>query len=107
VSSMAGATVTPEARLSVRIPPDVVIAPTQAVAYLGTDVSFLAMMSGNDFATLQWRHNGTNLPGATNELLQIDPLTAAAGGSYDIVVATQGGTATSSTAGLRISSALE
>ncbi|MBC8097321.1 MAG: hypothetical protein H7Y43_16065, partial [Akkermansiaceae bacterium] len=107
VSNSAGATVSPEARLSVRTPPEVVIAPTQTVAYLGTDTAFLATLSGNDFFTLQWRHNGTNIPGATNEYLELVHLTGTANGLYDVVASTFGGTTTSSAAGLRISGAVE
>ena len=107
VSNAAGATISAEARLSVRTPPEVVVAPTNTVAYLGTETAFIVTVAGNDFVELQWRHNGTNLPGATNEILQLDNLNAAAGGAYDIVVTTVGGSTTSSAAGLRISSAVE
>jgi hypothetical protein len=107
VSNPTGVTVSPEARLSVRTPPEVFIAPTQTVAYLGTDTAFLATLSGNDFFTLQWRHNGTNIAGATNEYLELLNLTAADGGLYDVVASTLGGTTTSSAAGLRISGAVE
>jgi hypothetical protein len=107
VSNPAGATVSPEARLSVRTPPEVIVGPTQTVAYLGTETAFQATVSGNDFVTLQWRHNGTNIPGATNEFLKLVNLTGAANGSYDVVASTLGGTTTSSAAGLRISGAVE
>jgi hypothetical protein len=107
ISNLAGVTVSPEARLSVRVPPEVVISPAEALAYLGTDTAFAATVSGNDFATLQWRHNGANIPGATNKILRMTNLNADASGSYDIVVSTFGGSTTSSAAGLRISSAVE
>ena len=107
LSNLAGATVSPEARLSVRTLPEVVIAPTQSVAYIGTDTAFGATVFGNDFATLQWRHNGTNISGATNEIFRLVNLNAETSGSYDIVVSTFGGTITSSAAGLRISRAVE
>jgi len=99
VSNAAGATISPEARLSVRTPPEVSIAPTQAVGYVGTDAGFVATLAGNDFFTFQWRHNGTNLIGETNEILLITNLSAAAGGAYDVVASTIGGTATSSAVG--------
>src|SRR6185295_4114697 len=73
----------------------------------GTDAAFLATVAGNDFAVLQWRHNGTNISGATNEFLRLFPLNKSDDGAYDVVVSTLGGTSTSSAAGLRISSALE
>jgi hypothetical protein len=107
ISNSAGVTVSPEARLSVRVPPEVFIAPTETLAYLGTDTAFAATISGNDFATLQWRHNGTNIPGATNEILRMTNLNAGASGNYDIVVSTFGGSTTSSAAGLKISRAVE
>ncbi|HKQ40568.1 MAG TPA: hypothetical protein VJ063_21035, partial [Verrucomicrobiae bacterium] len=107
ISNLTGVTISPEARLSVRIPPEVLIAPTQALAYVGTDIAFAAMVSGNDFATLQWRHDGTNIPGATSEILRLVNLNAEASGSYDIIVSTFGGTSTSSAAELKISRAVE
>jgi hypothetical protein len=107
ISNPVGVTVSPEARLSVRIPPEVAVSPTQTLAYIGTDAAFLATVAGNDFVTLQWRHDGTNLPGATNEILYLVNLNPAAGGAYDLVATTFGGSTTSSAAGLRISSAIE
>ncbi len=107
ISNTAGATISPEARLSVRVPPEVSIAPTETLAHIGTDAAFQATISGNDFATLQWRHNGTNIPDATNEVLRLAGLNAEMAGTYDIVVSTFGGSTTSSAAGLKISRALE
>lgn len=106
VSNSVGTTISAEARLTVRTAPEVLIDPTNTIAYLGTDAAFLATVAGNDFVTLQWRHNGTNIPGATNELLHLGNLSAAASGAYDFVASTLGGTSTSSAAGLRISSAV-
>ena len=107
VFNAAGATVSPESRLSVRTPPQVTVVPDDTDAYEGTDVAFIATVAGNDFATLQWRHNGTNIPGATNEVLRLLNVNAGASGTYDIVVSTIGGITTSSTAGLRFSGAVK
>ncbi|HKX61200.1 MAG TPA: immunoglobulin domain-containing protein, partial [Verrucomicrobiae bacterium] len=107
ISNPAGATVSPESRLSVRTPPEVAITPTETVAYVGTDAAFLATVAGNDFTTLQWRYNGANIPGATNEIFRIPTLSAADSGAYDVMVSTLGGITTSSAAGLRISSAVK
>jgi len=107
ISNTAGVTVSPEARLMVRVPPQVTVAPTETLAYVGTDAAFAATVTGNDFTTLQWRHNGTNIPGATNEIFRMTNLNAEASGSYDIVVSTFGGSTTSSAAGLKISRAVE
>jgi hypothetical protein len=89
------------------MPPEVVITPTQTVAYVGTDAAIVAAVLGNDFYTLQWRHNGTNISGATDEILELVNLNAAAAGRYDVVASTIGGTSTSSVAGLTISGAVE
>ena len=107
ISNAVGGTVSAEARLSVRKLPEVVVDPANTIAYLGTDAAFIATVAGNDFVTLQWRHNGTNIPDATNEVLQLVNLTAAAAGAYDIVASTFGGSTTSSPARLRISRAVE
>ena len=107
VSNSAGGTVSPEARLSVKTRPEVSIVPTQTVAYVGVNTAFFAMLSGNDFVALQWRHNGTNIPGATNAVLELVNLSGASAGAYDVVASTLGGTTTSSAAGLRISGAIE
>lgn len=107
VSNAAGTTLSAEARLSVRTLPEVVIAPTHTVAYVGTETAFIATVGGNDFVELQWRHNGTNIPGATNEILRLESLTADASGAYAIIATTVGGSTTSSVAALRISRAVE
>ena len=107
VSNAAGATVSPDARLLVRVPPEVVIAPGRALAYVGTATAFSAAVSGNDFATLQWRHEGTNIPGATNATLWLVNLNAEARGNYDIIVSTFGGSTTSSPAVLTVSRAVD
>ena len=103
VSGPAGTTVSADARLTVRVSAAVTISPTNDVGYVGMNAGFVATVVGNDFATLQWRHNGTNIPGATGELLYLDDLSAASGGWYDVVASTVGGTNTSPAAGLRIS----
>ena len=107
VSNLAGVTVSPEARLLVRVQPEVIVSPAETLAYIGTDTAFAASVAGNDFATLQWRHNGTNIIGATNETFQLLNLNAGMAGAYDIVVSTFGGSTTSSPAALRISHAVE
>ena len=107
ISNPAGATISPEARLSVRVPPEVIVAPAQTLGYVGTATAFTATVAGNDFATLQWRHDGTNIPGATNLTLWLVDLDVDASGNYDIVVSTFGGSTTSSPAPLTISRAVE
>ncbi len=106
VSNAIGSSISPEARLSVRMPPQVTIDPTNQVAHLGTEAGFIAVVTGNDFIDYQWRHNGTNIPGATNELLYLEQLSGADGGAYDLVASSIGGTITTSASGLRISGAV-
>ncbi len=106
VSGPAGATTSADARLSVRVSPVVTVDPIQTIGYLGTVAGFAARVEGNDFSTLQWRHNGTNIPGATEELLYRKDLNPADAGLYDVIVSTIGGAVTSSAAGLTVSGAV-
>jgi hypothetical protein len=107
VSNSVGVTVSSEARLSVRTPPPVTVTPDEELGHLGADAAFVASVPGNDFVTLQWRHNGTNVPGATNEILHLFNLSADDAGLYDVVASTWGKNSTSSAVGLRISSAVK
>jgi probable HAF family extracellular repeat protein len=72
-------------------------APTISRQPVGTNV-----IAGNPFTlsvqasglapfTYQWRHSGTNLPGATSDVLTIQKATAADAGSYQVIVSNVAG----------------
>jgi predicted outer membrane repeat protein len=53
--------------------------------------------------TFQWRHNGTNVPGATNAYFVFSPAQPAGGGAYSVIASNMYGAVVSSNAVLRIS----
>ncbi len=74
--------------------------PTISRQPVGTNVlagnSFTLSVQATGLApfTYQWRHAGTNLPGATSDVLTIQKATAADAGSYQVIVSNvAGGTA--------------
>jgi hypothetical protein len=66
---------------------------TQTVA-AGNNVAFSVSAVGSGPLSYQWRHNGTNLPGRTSQVLALVALPSDAG-SYDVVVSNSGGSVTS------------
>jgi len=61
----------------------------------GTDVTFCVEAAGEVPLQYQWRLNGANIPGATNDCLTITNATLEDGGSYAVVVANAYGVLTS------------
>jgi autotransporter-associated beta strand protein len=59
--------------------------PSNTVAAVGQPVTLSARAQGIPPITYQWRHYGTNLPGATNTTYSIAAATADDGGTYDVV----------------------
>ncbi len=79
-------------------PPVLGSAPTpaaQTVAVGNTASLSVAAAFGLGPMTYQWRHAGTNLPGATNVKLVIPNVGLSAAGSYDVVATGPGGSVTS------------
>ena len=63
-------------------PPVVVTQPVGGTRYAGGAFTFNAVVSGYPAPTFQWKHAGTNVPGATNATLALSNLSLAAAGSY-------------------------
>lgn len=68
----------------------------------GRNATFYAPATGAWPLHYQWRHAGTNLPGATGPSLLISDLQASDAGSYSVVVSNEVGSATSSECQLTI-----
>jgi hypothetical protein len=68
------------------IPPAGVISPASVTTNYGSAVRFTATNYGTPPITLQWRLNGTNIPGATTNFYTIPNFQAANAGNYDLVV---------------------
>ena len=60
--------------------PSLVSSPTGLTVYSGTNVMLSTIVSGSTPMQFQWRVNGTNIPGATNTVLQPADCTAAPNG---------------------------
>ncbi|MEM7167973.1 MAG: FG-GAP-like repeat-containing protein [Planctomycetota bacterium] len=65
--------------------PTVVAGPTAQATCEGFSVAFSVVVD-DPLATLQWRHNGINIPGATGVAYSLPSTSVSDAGSYDVVV---------------------
>jgi hypothetical protein len=107
VSNALAVTVSPESRLTVLVEPTASVEPASQLAFFGTQAGFSATAHGTEPFTFQWRHEGTNISGATNALLRLTNLFASDAGGYSTVVSNVAGSVTSSIVSLIISDAAE
>lgn len=84
------------------IPPAGVISPASVATNYGSPVTFTATNYGTPPITLQWRFNGTNIPGATTNIYSIANAQLANAGNYDIVVSDFSGSAASAATTLAV-----
>lgn len=82
--------------LTISSQPASIVAP-----YAGTAIFNVGAVGAQPIA-YQWRYNGSPIPGATNSTLTLTPLDASYVGSYDVVVANNLGSVTSSAATLEV-----
>ena len=59
--------------------------PVDVSVCLGGATDFEVVADGEDL-TFQWRHNGINIPGGTQEILVVDPVTPNSAGGYAVTV---------------------
>lgn len=79
-------------------PPGVTVIPSSATAYTSQNLALTAAPSGNPPFSYQWQLNGSNLPGATNAVLNLSNLQFTASGQYEVVLSNANGTATAAAA---------
>lgn len=101
-TNLAG-TATSAANLVVRAPPVFTVQPAAQEVTAGTAVTFTAAVTGSPAPTLQWRKNGTALPGATGATFTLPAAAAADAGRYDIVATNVVASVTSAPAVLGVS----
>lgn len=85
-----------------RVPPFFLQQPAAQFAATNDTVTFAVTAGGDEPLKYQWRKNGGNLIGATNDNYTITNVSAVGGGYYSVVVANVAGSATSSNALLKV-----
>jgi hypothetical protein len=86
----------PGSHLVVLLPPSIVsIAQTNTVAEGRRWLRFTASASGDLPLSYQWQFNGAPLPGATNQFLELGPISSSEAGRYTLVVTNAYGVSTS------------
>ena len=85
------------------VPPTLSQQPASRATYAGGNASFTVIVDGTTPLKYQWRHAGTNLPGATNITLWITNVDATVTGAYSVAVTNVAGNIVSSSATLSIS----
>jgi hypothetical protein len=95
VTNAYGVTNSQEATLSVLVPADIVVSPTDVETGLGLDATFNAVATGTPPLGYQWRFNGTNIAGATTNTWTVTNVQPGSLGGYSVVVSNLYGTDTS------------
>ncbi|MFO1488878.1 MAG: immunoglobulin domain-containing protein [Verrucomicrobiota bacterium] len=80
------------------VPLAISVAPTNQAVNPGANVTFTASAYGTPPLQFQWRFNGTNIAGATNNVLNVTNVQSGKLGSYDVLVGDFSGVVTSSVA---------
>jgi hypothetical protein len=87
LSNQFGTTPSQEVLLTVMdSAPFIIAPPTNRVGYLGKSVSLQVLADGSQPLRYQWRFEGTNIPGATNPVLTLSPMTTNLLGSYSVTI---------------------
>ena len=117
ISNAGAVTISPEARLTMLVKPVVSAIPSNQIAFVGAQAGFSVSFAdtgpfnyfwrGTEPFTFQWRHEGTNIPGATHATLRIADLATSDAGGYSAVVSNPAGSVTSSVVSLTVSGAVE
>jgi hypothetical protein len=103
VSNAVGVTATPEARLTVRRPPTAIIFTTTPNVVEGRTVVVDASVDGDQPMRFQWRFNGTDLIGQTNQQLRLTAVTTNNTGSYTLIARNPWGDAMSNPVQINVS----
>ena len=86
----------------VRTPPVLEAQPTNTVVSAGSNVSLCVTASGTPPIYYQWRHNGANIPGATNSCYTIPSAQVGDAGAYSVVLKNDVGAIATTPTGLRL-----
>jgi hypothetical protein len=84
--------------------PVITAQPSSQTVLLGSDVVFSVVANGAPSLSYQWKKNGVNITGATDDALLLNNVAASASGAYTVVVTNNLGSATSAAATLTVDS---
>jgi uncharacterized lipoprotein YddW (UPF0748 family) len=82
--------------------PEIVAEPEDATVYQTAPASFTVTASGSAPLAYQWRHAGTNLPGATGATYTISAASTNDAGGYSVIISNSYGAVTSRVANLTV-----
>jgi hypothetical protein len=85
------------------IPAGIVVSPSNLTAFVGNNVAFSVVASGDLPMYYQWLINGTTIPSATGSTLALANVQASIAGLYSVIVSNSAGSLTSSSATLTVS----
>jgi trimeric autotransporter adhesin len=104
VSNQYGSASSFDATLIVVVPVTITAQPVSLTAAPGANIILSVTATGSPPPTYQWRLNGVNIPGANSATFTITNAQPTDGGSYDVVVANEGGAISSDVAVVVITS---
>lgn len=102
VTNVVGWAESSTALLTVGEAPGIGVQPSDVTAMPGAEVTLCVTALGTEPLRYQWRLNGVNLPGETNDCHHIASVTVGDGGSYTVTVANRFGAVTSEPALLTV-----
>jgi hypothetical protein len=104
ITNSVGSVLSSNAALTVIEPPQITTQPISRAIAAGSNVTFTVVASGTPPLAFQWRLNGTNLPAATTNTLQLLSAQPSNAGLYTVLVNNLAGTTTSAAAALTVNS---
>src|SRR5204862_5920618 len=89
-------------RTAVRTPPIILVQPEGTSVPLGAPINLCVTATGSEPLLYQWRRNGANIPGATDQCFSLAGVTLSDGGTYTVVVANDLGAISSDPAAVHL-----
>lgn len=102
VTNQFGSATSVVATLTINVPPSITQQPQSLIVNAGDTATFTVMASGDGPLRYQWRFNGGNIAGETNDTLTIVNAQGGSAGSYSVRITNSVGNVTSGSAILTV-----